>query len=664
MTRLLLLCLFCLTFCMGIATAELLPQQEKIDDVLAGRIKEARVSWWGFNADDSTKILQAALDSKVPKLIIDAMPSPWITERIYVHDNQELIFEKGCVLQAKRGSFRGTNDSLLNVIVKKNVSISGEGAVIRMWGDDYRSQDYAKAEWRHGISIISSENVKVSGLTVTDTGGDGIYIGVTGDRGPCKNIHIADVVCDNNHRQGISVISVEGLLIERTVMKNTRGTNPEAGIDFEPDNPSQVLTNCVMRDCVTVNNTGCGYSFYLVQMNRSSKPVSVRLENCISKGDGEFAFLLATRNGKERTVEGKMEIIGCRFENSGNHGINIKGKAIDGIDLSFDQLRLKDCGRRDETFPILIASQSEDETPVGKIRFNHTVVEDSKDRPFLEFKELSSLGTGLRETSGTFELVRDGKTDSVKVDDSWVGRHFPGRVSKWIPILDMNINDLVPFRSIQGNQVRDLPELKARSVGVFLFYAAKGDDLFFSMVQGRVSQNTFQDRPVFLTAPSGKSLEVNPLKANEETEFRISSVPETGVYRLDVNVGSHWVALRKSNRPVVLAAIPSGTNLIGSTGEFYFNVPQETKEFGIRIAGGGVERVKATLFDPSGKEVWAEDNIEEVVPFEATTPGVWKIKLEPPSQGILEDFRITLVGIPPWIGFWQDGLLVPRQSGH
>jgi len=649
---------------MGIATAELLPQQEKIDDVLAGRIKEARVSWWGFNADDSTKILQAALDSKVPKLIIDAMPSPWITERIYVHDNQELIFEKGCVLQAKRGSFRGTNDSLLNVIVKKNVSISGEGAVIRMWGDDYRSQDYAKAEWRHGISIISSENVKVSGLTVTDTGGDGIYIGVTGDRGPCKNIHIADVVCDNNHRQGISVISVEGLLIERTVMKNTRGTNPEAGIDFEPDNPSQVLTNCVMRDCVTVNNTGCGYSFYLVQMNRSSKPVSVRLENCISKGDGEFAFLLATRNGKERTVEGKMEIIGCRFENSGNHGINIKGKAIDGIDLSFDQLRLKDCGRRDETFPILIASQSEDETPVGKIRFNHTVVEDSKDRPFLEFKELSSLGTGLRETSGTFELVRDGKTDSVKVDDSWVGRHFPGRVSKWIPILDMNINDLVPFRSIQGNQVRDLPELKARSVGVFLFYAAKGDDLFFSMVQGRVSQNTFQDRPVFLTAPSGKSLEVNPLKANEETEFRISSVPETGVYRLDVNVGSHWVALRKSNRPVVLAAIPSGTNLIGSTGEFYFNVPQETKEFGIRIAGGGVERVKATLFDPSGKEVWAEDNIEEVVPFEATTPGVWKIKLEPPSQGILEDFRITLVGIPPWIGFWQDGLLVPRQSGH
>jgi len=415
--------LFCFFSCLGISATELRQQREKIEEVLAGLVKEARVSWWGFDADDSTRIFQAALDSGVPKLIVDAMPAPWITEQLYLLDNQELHFEKGAVLQAKRGCFHGTNDSLLNILHKKNVSISGEGAIIRMWVEDYRSENYEKGEWRHGINIISSENVNIHGMTVVDTGGDGVYVGDQEGYGPCKNIHIANVVCDNNHRQGISVISVEKLLVEKTVMRNTRGTIPEAGIDFEPDEPSQSLIDCVVRDCVTENNSGCGYLVYLVQLNHTSKPVSIRFENCTAIGE-VHAVSLTTGNGKEKSVRGSIEFVGGRFENSKDHGLYLISNAWQGgAELRFKDLHLDECGKRERTFPIEIASRGEDELSVGNIHFDNVTITDSLNRHFLSFKDYSTFEQERRGITGTIHLIRDGKTTPITIDDAWIRQH-------------------------------------------------------------------------------------------------------------------------------------------------------------------------------------------------------------------------------------------------
>ena len=71
--------------------------------VASGEIREARASWWGFDKDDSTACLQAAINSGVPKLIVEKMPSPWIVTPIKAASNQHLVFEKGAMLLAKRG---------------------------------------------------------------------------------------------------------------------------------------------------------------------------------------------------------------------------------------------------------------------------------------------------------------------------------------------------------------------------------------------------------------------------------------------------------------------------------------------------------------------------------------------------------------------------------
>ena len=71
--------LLCLLFCLcGSSLYADWAHPEMVAKVASGEVREARVSWWGFDAKDSTKYLRAAIGSGVPKLIVDRMPSPWI----------------------------------------------------------------------------------------------------------------------------------------------------------------------------------------------------------------------------------------------------------------------------------------------------------------------------------------------------------------------------------------------------------------------------------------------------------------------------------------------------------------------------------------------------------------------------------------------------------
>ncbi|HAK94811.1 MAG TPA: hypothetical protein DCM87_07335, partial [Planctomycetes bacterium] len=160
---------------------------------------------------------------------------------------------------------------------------------------DYTQPPYDKAEWRHALSILSCADVRVTGLTLADSGGDGIYLGVAAKGVTNSNVRIEDVVCERNHRQGISVISAENLLIERCILRETAGTAPMAGIDFEPNHPTEKLAACVMRDCTVERNRGVGFDFYLNNLGAASFPVSIRLERCRSLGNRE-GVRIGTRN--------------------------------------------------------------------------------------------------------------------------------------------------------------------------------------------------------------------------------------------------------------------------------------------------------------------------------------------------------------------------------
>ena len=47
--------------------------------VRSGEFAEAKVSWWGFNASDSTPYIRAALSSGAKKVVFDKAEGPWQT---------------------------------------------------------------------------------------------------------------------------------------------------------------------------------------------------------------------------------------------------------------------------------------------------------------------------------------------------------------------------------------------------------------------------------------------------------------------------------------------------------------------------------------------------------------------------------------------------------
>lgn len=91
------------------------------------------------------------------------------------------------------------------------------------------------------------------------------------------------------------------------MLKGTAGTAPEAGIDFEPNGPTERLVNCVMRRCSSENNRGLGYHFYLNQLDASSPPISIRLEDCVSRGTNSQSVNVSLPMSHRTPVPGQID---------------------------------------------------------------------------------------------------------------------------------------------------------------------------------------------------------------------------------------------------------------------------------------------------------------------------------------------------------------------
>ena len=238
---------------------------------------------YGYNTTDATTALQTAINSGADTVIVRNMGSPWYVTPIFLASNQHIIFNDGVLVQAKSGSFTGNHDCLFSASGKTNITLEGYGATFRMNKADYIPYG---GEWRHGLNVLSSSNINVYGLTIENTGGDGIYLGKTGTTLWNSSVHVKDVVSDNNYRQGMSIISVDGLLVENSQFINTSGTAPQAGMDFEPNSSSQRLKDIDLRNVQISGNNGWGILVWAYYMNNTSTPISMTVTNSTIVADG------------------------------------------------------------------------------------------------------------------------------------------------------------------------------------------------------------------------------------------------------------------------------------------------------------------------------------------------------------------------------------------
>ncbi|MFN0167809.1 MAG: right-handed parallel beta-helix repeat-containing protein [Bryobacteraceae bacterium] len=363
-----------------------------VAEVQAGKRAAANASWWGFDPADSTRFLQSAFDSKARTVIVPYMGSPWIVTPLQLRGNQEVVFEPGVVVLAKKGEFRGGGDSL---------TLRAYGATWRMHKRDYQNPPYQKAEWRMGLALRGVKNVRVEGLRVESSGGDGFYVDGSGPRLWSEDVVIRNCIAHDHHRQGISVISAVNLLVENCRFSGTRGTAPEAGIDLEPDTEVQRLSNITVRDCLFENNAGHAILVYLKPQSRKSAPVSIRFERCLSRMDAGVAggwSGMSVGTAKDDGPQGLVEFVNCTSEHTGREGAKVYDKSADSVRLRFVNCHWSDVWNTPAPeyggprVPVLIQARRDMARKPGGVEFVDCYVNDNTDRPAVQFDDENDYG--------------------------------------------------------------------------------------------------------------------------------------------------------------------------------------------------------------------------------------------------------------------------------
>jgi hypothetical protein len=214
----------------------------------------------GYNATNATAALQAAINTG-QNVFVPKEASDWfVTPITLAKSNQEILFENGVTVTAKPGSFTSTSACLFTV-TGTGVSMVGPGATLKMQQADYTGSSYTASESRHAINLTGVSNCTINGFNILNTGGDGVIVNAGNGKQYSQNVTIENCNINNAYRNGISVISVKGLLVDDCTIVNTAGTDPRDGIDFEPDNNKEVLQNCVVRNTIIDSNARSGIEF-------------------------------------------------------------------------------------------------------------------------------------------------------------------------------------------------------------------------------------------------------------------------------------------------------------------------------------------------------------------------------------------------------------------
>lgn len=174
-----------------------------------------------------------------------------------------------------------------------------------------------EGEWGMGISIRGARNVKIYGGVVSKCWGDGIYLGVTNKSKRNIDVSIANVILDDNRRNGMSIISSENLNVDNILVSNTFGTAPMAGIDIEPNHNTDVISKLTFNNIKTFNNKTFGMLFAL---NNLSGELIHKIDITVFgletyKSDYGIGLKISDSNTNNKMPIGKINIIEPYFEN-------------------------------------------------------------------------------------------------------------------------------------------------------------------------------------------------------------------------------------------------------------------------------------------------------------------------------------------------------------
>lgn len=267
-------------------------QEHSVGDRLRERVSVKDFGAVGDGVADDTACINAAIQNVsasgggtlyVPRgtyNIAAAKTSNTAPGGVIMKSGVHLQFDSGAVFKAiPTGSMYY---SIVSIIDCERVRISGAQLV----GERYEHLD-TQGEWGHGFLVMNSSQLTIVDTQIRDCWGDGLYI-----RSATKTT-LVRIVSDNNRRQGMSLISCTDFRADHCIFQNTNGTDPQSGVDLEPNQATEEVRNVSFNACQFINNQGRGF---VVGIRRGATCENILLSDSVITGNRYESFRIAGRN--------------------------------------------------------------------------------------------------------------------------------------------------------------------------------------------------------------------------------------------------------------------------------------------------------------------------------------------------------------------------------
>ncbi len=194
-----------------------------------------------------------------------------------------LLLWPGAILQAAPNALE--EFSVVTIHGTDDSRIMGQGEI----RGDRLNHLGTTGEWGHGVVLEGSSNTVIDGITIDEHWGDGIYVTDDGNPShPTTFLSIHHVLLRHNRRNNLSAINWDGGQISGSTFREAGGTAPGAGMDFEPNFSTQVVSGLIVTGNWFYANQGAG--FETIATNGPVKSSIVTSNISASNGGAGFLF--------------------------------------------------------------------------------------------------------------------------------------------------------------------------------------------------------------------------------------------------------------------------------------------------------------------------------------------------------------------------------------
>ena len=277
-----------------------------INSLPSGYVKDATV--------DYTNIVQAAI-LKYPNLVFPNFPILINDSGLNIPSNRTITFLPGSELRLLPSSKSGYN--MLSMKDASNIILVAP--VLK--GDRFQHLG-TTGEWGNGIGISGGGNINILSPKVVNMWGDGLYIGVSNGVIP-HDISVKDADIQYSRRNGVTIIAVDGLLLESPYVAFTNGTLPMAGIEIEPNFNTEEVKNVVINNPKTEGNLGSGLYFDFGNlMGGGQKKIGVTVNNHVDiKSNIAVKAMSRITDGSGSTIQGELKFVNPKWNGNATRAL-------------------------------------------------------------------------------------------------------------------------------------------------------------------------------------------------------------------------------------------------------------------------------------------------------------------------------------------------------